>query len=52
MFDKFNKFTTIQGFYVTMKSAGSKVEANLASCYRFNSCSKTDDTLVYKSGTE
>jgi hypothetical protein len=35
-----------------MKLVGAKVEANLASSYRFNSCSKTDDTLAYKSGTK
>jgi hypothetical protein len=35
-----------------MKLKGAEVEANLASCYRFKPCSKTDDTLVYKSGTK
>jgi hypothetical protein len=34
------------------KLVGAKAEANLASRYRFNSCSRTDDTLEYKNGTK
>ena len=35
-----------------MNEVGAKVGANLASAYRFNPCSNTDDALVRESLTK